>query len=196
MGGLGPANPQECAGDSPKSTGTFLISHSWASVGLRRHSQPRTAGRRPPWKSAAAPNARKPSGFEPGFKAPGPRPGRNGPEMTPRVPTGGVRRGGALLASCLLGCLQSVYLGSVTVLSPTQQEAHGAWGHRPQGTRARHPGRDLPLTPVHCLLTTLVLLRWFCMAHSDRLSETCEYKAHLRDTVGLVQTTTIRQISQ
>uniref|UniRef100_A0A4W2GVW7 Transmembrane serine protease 6 n=1 Tax=Bos indicus x Bos taurus TaxID=30522 RepID=A0A4W2GVW7_BOBOX len=53
---------------------------------------------------------------------------------------GGVRRGGALLASCLLGCLRSVYLGSVTVLSPTQQEAHGAWGHRPQGTRARHPG--------------------------------------------------------
>lgn len=58
----------------------------------------------------------------------------------PRVLTGGVRRGGALPASCLLGCLWPVYLGSVTVLSPTQQEAHGAWGHRPQGTRARHPG--------------------------------------------------------
>ena len=71
MGVLGTANPQECAGDSPKSTGTFLISHSWASVGLRRHSQPRTSGRRPPWKSAAAPNPRKPAGFEPGSKAPG-----------------------------------------------------------------------------------------------------------------------------
>ena len=81
MGGLGTANPQECAGDSPKSTGTFLISHSWASVGLRRHSRPRTAGRRSPWKSAAAPNARKPFGFEPGFNAPGPRPGPRGPEM-------------------------------------------------------------------------------------------------------------------
>ncbi|KAK2488787.1 hypothetical protein MC885_015110, partial [Smutsia gigantea] len=33
-----------------------------------------------------------------------------------------------------------VYLGSVTALSQTQQEAHGAWGHRPQGTRARYPG--------------------------------------------------------
>lgn len=32
MGVLGTANPQECAGDSPKSTETFLISHSWASA--------------------------------------------------------------------------------------------------------------------------------------------------------------------
>lgn len=81
MGVLGTANLQECAGDSPKSTGTFLISHSWASVGLWRSSRPRTAGRRPAWKSAAAPNARKPCGFQPGFKAPGPRPGWRGPEM-------------------------------------------------------------------------------------------------------------------
>ncbi|XP_006890284.1 PREDICTED: interleukin-2 receptor subunit beta [Elephantulus edwardii] len=36
-------------------------------------------------------------------------------------------------------CLLPVYLGSATGPSRTQLEAHGARGHRPQGTRARQP---------------------------------------------------------
>lgn len=51
---------------------------------------------------------------------------------------GGGRWGGAGTA---FSYLLPVYLYLVTVPSRTQQEElHGAWGHRPQGTRARHPG--------------------------------------------------------